>query len=115
MERKYRAISGQENAYCRTCPSYRGDEATPTRTIAAWRSKTWAIDAMLRVYRTLSHDKSDLLVRNSRQARILHAEGTNHAPINAAEWPTYKKPPRIPVTAELVPSQCLQHHENLQK
>ena len=70
MERKYRAISGQENAYCRTCPSYRGDEATPTRTIAAWRSKTWAIDAMLRVYRTLSHDKSDLLVRNSRQARI---------------------------------------------
>ena len=87
MERKYRTIAGQENAYCRTCPSYWGDEATPTRTIAAWRSKTWAIDAMLRVYRTLSHDKSDLLVRNSRQARILHAEGTNHDPINKRTRP----------------------------
>ena len=87
MERKYRAIDGQESAYCRTCPSYRGYEATPTRTIAALRPKTWAIDAMLCVYRTLSHEKSDLLVRNSRQARILHAEGTNHDPINKKTWP----------------------------
>ena len=64
MEREYRTIAGPEHAYCRPCPTYRGDEARPTRPIAARRSKNGAIDAMLRVFRSLSHDKGELLVRN---------------------------------------------------